>query len=99
MMTLHSIIVTDDDLSVADEHVLRHLWKFWIGTIAALTPCPYALTSAPAFKVTWSVDLASLAEGEKRVLDRNVFPLDARATADEALMWHLSDEAHWRQHG
>jgi hypothetical protein len=99
LMKLHSILVTTAGRpQIGEEHVLRHAERFWVGRVVSATPGPES--TMPSWVVTWEVDQDV---SEEQALDmawnRNTFALDARATPDEALVWHAIDEVHWRQHG
>lgn len=77
---------------------MRPAERFWVATVASATPGPPSVM--PAWAVTWHVD-ATVGEAQAADLarNRNVFVLDARETAAEALEWQAIDEAHWRSKG
>ena len=99
MTHLYSILVTTTGRPlIGSRHVIRYAERFWVARVASATPGPQS--AMPAWAVTWDVDDTVRAEEALEMArNRNVFALDARATPEEALKWHVIDEAHWREHG
>ncbi|MCC8961638.1 hypothetical protein H8A95_04705 [Bradyrhizobium sp. Pear76] len=96
MTKLHSVLVTTTGRpKIGSVQVLRHDGRFLLGTVISATPGPTA--SMPAWAVTWEAEL--IASERALAMARSSFPLDARATLEEARHWHEIDEAHWRVHG
>jgi len=94
---LYSILVTTAGRpAIGSCHVLRHAEHFLVATVVSSTPGPPS--SMPAWAVTWDVDDGVRAD-EALAMARNAFALDARATPDEALRWHVIDEKHWIEKG
>jgi hypothetical protein len=94
---LYSILVTTTGRQpIGSRHVIRYNERFWVARVASATPGPQS--TMPAWAVTWDVDDGVRAD-EALAMARNAFALDARATPEEALRWHESDEKHWIEKG
>jgi hypothetical protein len=90
---LYSILVTTTPRPrPGDVHVVRPE-RFLVATVVSATPGP--LSSMPSWAVTWEAEEAETPQSQDMALAG--FALDARATPDEAIEWHVIDESLWRE--